>query len=313
MKRLLAFSAALLFALLVLVPAARAAEPMPRTGRVLISTQGDVTIPAGDQADVVVVVQGNVDVQGDVNTLVVIEGTATLTGAELETVVAIRGQVEVADGTVIHDQLQRLDSTIHQSGNVQIEGGITDLANWFLQASAVLAPALILLWLGFGLATIIAALALAALASRQVREASRLISAEPVATGLAGFFGVIVLPICAVLLMVTIVGAPLGFGVLFQVLPLVAYAGYLVAAIWVGEWILRRTTVAKERERPYLASVVGVVVLGLLGLVPVLGLVVTLASLLGFGAILRMAWRTLRGAPRQRVGAAMSLTSPASA
>lgn len=313
MKRLLAFSAALLFALLVLVPAARAAEPMPHTGRVLISTQGDVTIPAGDQADVVVVVQGNVDVQGDVNTLVVIEGTATLTGAELETVVAIRAQVEVADGTVIHDQLQRLDSTIHQTGNVQIEGGITDLANWFLQASAVLAPALILLWLGFGLATIIAALALAALASRQVREASRLISAEPVATGLAGFFGVIVLPICAVLLMVTIVGAPLGFGVLFQVLPLVAYAGYLVAAIWVGEWILRRTTAAKERERPYLASVVGVVVLGLLGLVPVLGLAVTLASLLGFGAILRMAWRTLRGAPRQRVGAAMSLASPASA
>jgi hypothetical protein len=313
MKRLLAFSGALLFALLVLVPAARAAEPMANTGRVLISTQGDVTIPAGDQADVVVIVQGNVNVQGAVNTLVVIEGTANLTGAELETVVAIRGQVEVADGTVIHGAVQRLDSIVHQSGSGRIEGGIADLAGSFLQASAVLAPALILLWLGFGLATIIAALTLAGLASRQVRKAGRLISTEPLMTGLAGFVGVIVIPICAVLLMVTIIGAPLGLGVLLQVLPLLAYVGYLVAAIWVGEWILRRTTSAPERERPYLAAVLGVVILGFIGLVPVLGLIATIASLLGFGALLRMAWRTLRGAPRPVVGAAMSLPAPTGA
>ena len=313
MKRLLALSGALVLGLGVLAAPALAAEPTEPTGRVLISTQGDVTIPAGDQADVVVVIQGNVDVQGEVDTLVVIEGTATLTGAELQTVVAVTSQVEVADGTVIHGALQRLDSTVHQSGNVQIQGGITDLANWFVQASAVLAPALFLLWLGFGLATIVAALALAALASRQVREAGRLISSEPLVTGLAGLLGVIVVPILAVLLMVTIVGAPLGFGVLIQVLPLLAYAGYLVAAIWVGEWILRRMTAAPERERPYLAAVVGVVVLGLVGVVPVLGLVVTVASLLGFGALLRMAWRTLQGTGRPTVAAAMPMPSPTGA
>jgi hypothetical protein len=138
---------------------------------------------------------------------------------------------------------------------------------------------------------------LAGLAARQVRQATRLMSTEPLMTGIVGFFGAIVLPVCAVLLMITIVGAPLGFGVLFQVLPLLAYAGYLVAAIWVGEWILRRTTSAPDRERPYLAAVVGVIVLGLVGLVPVLGLISTVASLIGFGALIRMAWRTLRGTP----------------
>jgi hypothetical protein len=311
-RHLLAALAAIIFAI-GLATTTLAAAPMGHNGRVVISTEGDVTIPAGEHADVVVVVKGAAHVQGEVNTLVVVEGTADLTGARVETVVAVTSAVEVGDGTVIYGELSQLDSSVHQTGNVEIQGGITDLSGWFFETAAVLGPALLLLWLGFGLSTIAAALLLAALAARQVREAGRLISSDPLTTGLIGFLSVIAIPVAAILLMVTVIGAPLGLGVLFAVLPLLAYAGYLTAAIWTGEWILRRTGPERERERPFLAAILGVLVLGFLGLVPVLGLVVTVASLLGFGALIRVAFRTLRGTPRPTVGTAMPLASPTGA
>jgi hypothetical protein len=312
MRRLLAALATALLSL-GLATTALAAEPMGHNGRVIITTEGDVTIPAGEHADVVVVVNGTANVQGEVNTLVVVEGAANLSGARLESVVAVTSAVEVGDGTIISGELQRLDSTVHQTGHVEIAGGITDMSEWFFETAAVLAPALVLLWLGFGLSTIMAALLLAALAARQVREAGRLISTDPLTTGLIGLLSVIAIPVAAILLMVTIVGVPLGLGVLFAVMPLLAFAGYLTAAIWAGEWILRRAGPETPRERPFLAAIIGVVVLGLLGLVPVVGLVVTIASLLGFGALIRLAFRTFRGTPRASAGAAVPLPAPTGA
>lgn len=312
MRRLLAASAAIILSF-GFATAALGAVPLGHNGRVVISTQGDVTIPSGEHADVVVVVNGAAHIQGEVNTLVVVEGTADLAGARIETVVAVTSSIEVGDGTVIYGELQQLDSSIHQTGSVEIQGGITDLSAWFLETTAVLAPALILLWLGFGLSTIVAALLLAALAARQVREAGRLISADPLVTGLIGFLSVIAIPVAAIMLMITVIGVPLGLGVLFAVMPLLAYAGYLTAAIWTGEWILRRAAPGPERERPFLAAILGVVVLGALGLVPVLGLIVMVASILGFGALIRLAFRTLRATPRPTVDAAMPLPAPTGA
>jgi hypothetical protein len=312
MRRFIAALAAAALCL-ALASVALAGEPFPHSGRVVLTTQGDVTIPAGEHADVVVVIQGAADIRGEVNSLVVIDGSASLAGARLESVVAVTSEIEIGDGTTITGELRRLDSTIHQTGHVEIAGGITDLSASFFQAASILAPALFLLWLGFGLSTIVAALLLAAIASRQVREAGRLISTDPVMTGLVGFLSVIAIPVAAILLMVTIIGAPLGFGLLFAVLPLLAFAGYLTAAIWTGEWILRRSGPATERERPYLAAILGVVVLGVVGLVPVLGLVVTIASILGFGALMRMAFRALRGSPRIPSGASAPVPAPTGA
>jgi hypothetical protein len=312
MKRLLVV-AAVAFATVALVPSALAAEPMAQTGRVLVSTQGDVTIPEGDRADVVVVVQGTANISGDVNTLVVVEGIANLEGARIETVVAVRSQVEVGEGTVVLGEVKRLDSIVHQTGNAEIQGGITDLAAMFIEMGAVLAPALIMIWIGFGLAMIVAALMVAGLAARQVREAEGLISSEPMPTFLTGLLSLIVLPIGAIVLFATLIGAPLAAGFLFQVLPLIAFAGYLVAAIWIGDWVLRRLSSGPQRERPYLASVIGVVVLGLLGLVPVLGIVAAIFSLLGFGAVIRLGIQALRGKRVPYSGAARQAPAPTSA
>ena len=86
-------------------------------------------------------------------------------------------------------------------------------------------------------------------------------------------------------------------GVMFLLWPLVAFIGYLVAGIWVGEWVLRRVQPSVIRTRPYLAATIGVLLLQLVSIVPVLGLLAALASLFGFGAVLLLAWRTLTARP----------------
>ena len=53
MRQFIVLAGAVALALLVFVPFAAAADAdsLPRTGRVLVSVQGDVTLPAGEQAE----------------------------------------------------------------------------------------------------------------------------------------------------------------------------------------------------------------------------------------------------------------------
>ena len=94
------------------------------------------------------------------------------------------------------------------------------------------------------------ALLVAAFGARQVRNAEALITREPGTVLVAGIAGSVILPILAVLATVTIVGAPLGLGALFIVLPALALLGWIVAAIWVGDWILGRSGGTREAGRP---------------------------------------------------------------
>jgi hypothetical protein len=145
-----------------------------------------------------------------------------------------------------------------------------------------------------GLATVIAGLLVAGLASRQVRDAELLISREPLQTIGIGILGVIAVPVVAFVLIATVIGAPLGVGILFAILPLAAFVGYIVGAIWIGEWVLAQTSSRQVHEKPYLAAVIGVLVLAAVAIVPILGIVSVIASLFGFGAVIRLASRALR-------------------
>ena len=292
MKRLLVAGASLLLVLLFLVPAALAAGPeLPHNGRVLISTEGDITVPAGDHVDAVIVVNGTATVAGDVTTIVVVDGSIVLSGTT-ETIVAVRSPVSLGPDSVVTQDVMKVDSLVTKTGNAQIQGAIRDIGTEMTGFGFFLAPVLILLWVGFALAAIVAALLLAGLAARQVRAAEEIISREPIQTFATGFIGAIAPALIIFGLFVTVVGAPLAFGILFGLWPAVAFVGYLVAGIWVGDWILRRTSPETTRERPYLAAVIGLVVLQVLGIWP---FVTMIASIFGYGAILILASRTFRG------------------
>jgi hypothetical protein len=294
---------------------ARGAQPFTETGRVVFSSHGNVTIPHDERADAVVVVDGTADIHGTVGTVVIVDGEANFAGAQVESVVAIGSKVEIGPDSHISNQVMRLDSTVHQTGNAVIDGGITDLAPALLSAGAALAPAVFLLWLGFGLATIASALLVAGLAGRQLFAAARLLAAEPGKTFLIGLAAVVLLPVVAILLMVTVIGAPLGVGLLIGAMPLLAYVGYLVAATWVGGWVVRQMAprAGEGSERPFMPVLVGVLVLTVLGLLPILTIVVAVASLLGVGAVMRLGIQILRGAPRPVAGAPRTVTAPTGA
>jgi hypothetical protein len=291
-KRLVVVAATMLLAFLFFSPVVFAADPsLPHNGRVLISTGGDVSIPAGEHADAVIVVKGTASIAGEVNTVVVVDGAATLTGARTETVVAVRSPVTIGAGTVVLGDVMKFDSVVTRVGDGAISGSIRDMGADIAGIGWFVGPALLMAYLGLALAAIAAGLLLAGLAARQVRAAEALISHQPVQSLLAAFAGIFLPIIVVAILFVTIVGAPLAVGILLGLWPLAAFIGYLVAGIWIGDWVLALTSPGTTRERPYLAAVVGILILEVLGVLPFLAMI---ATLFGFGGILLLAWRTLR-------------------
>lgn len=103
----------------------------------------------------------------------------------------------------------------------------------------------------------------------------------------------IVTPIISVLLMISAIGLPLGFGLLFLYIVMV-YLGYLAAVISVGTWIRQRFM--PEHTRPdWVVVVFGVLVLMLVGYIPIVGwIIVALAMLSGLGALLNFDWNLIK-------------------
>ena len=293
MKRLALVFAAAALAMGLAAPAVLAADPtFDHTGRVLIAFNGDVTVPDGKSADAVLVTGGTATIAGDVQTLVVLDGNAVLQGARLETVFLTGGSLTIDGATTVQGDVRTLNATVSTDPAAIIGGSVKSMDADLIAAAAIIAPAVLLFMLGLTLVTLVAGLALAALGARQVRAAEALITREPGETILFGLAGLVVIPLVAVLAMITVIGAPLGLAILLMVWPAAAFAGYLVAGIWIGEWLLNRDRTAERPTRPYLAAVVGLIVLQLISLLPFVGAV---ASLFGFGAVLLLAWRTFRG------------------
>jgi hypothetical protein len=295
MKRMAALFGVILVLAAMAAPAVLAAdENLPHTGRVLMAFNGDIAVPAGEQADVVFVVTGDADIAGTVNTLTVIDGTATVHGATVDNIVVISGTLALEEGTRVLGNVRSIESTVTQAADVTIAGDVKGIDAELIALGAFLGPAMLMFAIGLFLASLAAGLLLAAVGSRQVRASERLIAEQPLQVFGVGLLGAIGIPILAIVAIVTIVGAPLGLGILLGLLPLLAFVGFLVAAIYVGEELLG-TRKEPAAARPYRGALLGIVVLQALGIVPVVGGLVTgIASLFGFGAILLLAWRILR-------------------
>lgn len=267
-----------------------ASEALPHTGRVIF-VAGDIEVAAGEQADAVIVFGGDVRVAGTVNTLVVFDGVARLQGATVETVAVATGSVQLDARTTVLGDVLRLDADVVRADGAVIGGVVKDVAGDVAAFGIFMGFAALAIWIGFGIATLIVGLLVAGLAGRQARATASLIRQEPGTTALTGLLALIVPPVLAVLAIATIIGIPAGLGLLFVVWPAVVFIGYIVAAIWLGEWLLGRRGDAVLAERPYAAVTVGLLVAFVVGLIP---LVTAVLSVLGLGAVVLAAWRTLR-------------------
>ena len=292
MKKLLALVALLALVLGVSSTALAADEDLAHSGRVLIVAGGDITVAADEQADAVLVFGGDARIEGTVNAVLVVEGNATVRGATIETIAIVNGTVDIDAATTVLRDVMHLGATVNVADGTHVGGSVKDMAGDVVAFGIWMGAAAILLWIGVAIATLVFALLAVGLAARQIRSATSLISTEPGRTALVGLASIIVPPILAVMAMVTIVGIPTGIGLLVVIWPAVAFIGYVVAAIWLGQWLLGRREGAVPAERPYGAAIVGLLVAFVIGFIPVATAVL---SIFGLGAVVLAAWRTLRG------------------
>jgi hypothetical protein len=109
------------------------------------------------------------------------------------------------------------------------------------------------------------------------------VSHYPIQSGLWGLGGLFAVIVVIIVLAISLIGIPL--------LPLVALAvmiTVLVGTLGVALWLGQRILTTRERS-PMQQFLIGMLILGLIGLIPVLGnLVLLVVNILGFGVLL--AW-----------------------
>jgi hypothetical protein len=278
---------------LAIVPAAGLAAPNDDSdGDFLMRVGGDVVIGPNESVDALLVIDGNVTIDGTVrDTVFVINGDLTVNGTVEDHITVISGSAtlnsksEVGDVTLIRSDYTRADGSIVT--------GKVDTRDNFSVAQGVLAAFSILFWVAMTVAVVASGLIFAAVGGRQLVSSARTMTGDAVNTILGLVFVWIALPIIAGVAIATLVGLPLGLGVLIFLLPTRWFLGLIVAGTRLGMAIVK-TSGREHGEHPYLASFIGLLILQFLILLPVLGAVVVfLAGIWGAGAL---ALTALRGA-----------------
>lgn len=254
----------------------------------LVVVTGRAEVGADEELDTVVIFDGPATIEGTVREVVVaLNGDVRVSGTVEGDAVALNGQVIVADGgRVGGDVVSRRSAAVEPGATVNGEvrrfdpevfdawfGVVTRLAWWLAVSLSALVLGLLLVWL----------------APRVVDatlSVSRTAAGPVIGWGLAAL---VAGPVAAVIMMVTLVGIPLGLYLLVA-LGVVSVLGYTTSA-----WLLGRLMVREPRSRA-LAFLAGLAVLRAIALVPFLaGLVWFLAAVFGTGALAVAAWRARAG------------------
>ncbi|MFB6360288.1 MAG: polymer-forming cytoskeletal protein [Halobacteriales archaeon] len=260
-------------------------------GSVLIpgTVEGDVSAGAGS-----IEITGQVDGDVSVGTGSLTIGEAAVIGGQLKAGAGsariagtVNGDVEIGAGSIV------LEPTATFQGDVRYDGDLDDqgatIEGELVRDSSIsqsefrpfggFGSALFDVY-GFLVNLVLGAVLLLVFPGTSRRLASRL-QDEPLSTGLYGLVALVGIPILLILMAITIIGIPLAVvGALLFALTL--WVGSIYGRYTVGEWLVGYV----GSEKRWLALVVGLVVIGLLSLVPFLGgLVEFLVLLLGLGGL----------------------------
>ena len=266
---------------LALAPPAWAQDAQGPEAFVVLSGRADV--PQGQQVGDLVVFHGSSTVDGTVNgSLTAFDAPVTISGRVNGDVVVFNGRLELRSGANVTGDVVSQQAPVVASGatiggerrrvqtNVRWDGfGWAGRLAWWLAVSvSTLVVGLVLVWLvGRG--------------AGRILEAGRTQIGPAIGWGLLGFFG---LPVLAVIALVTLVGIPLGLGVL-AALGLIYALGYSASAWILGRSLLRPPTAWVA------AFLVGWAILRVLALIPILGgLVWFVAVVFGLGVLVVAIW-----------------------
>jgi hypothetical protein len=259
---------------------------------VLVGVQRDVAIPAGETADGIISVDGQVLVDGAVDNLFAVDSDVVIRGpsGQVEKVFTIGGTLTLEDGATVNDGWY-IETELSVAPTATVTGEIVNAQDEIVGAfAAVIAIILILLLfvlIGAFIAMLAMTLLVMAFGTRQVRRAAATISNDVLKTIVVGLLMLVIPNLLFGLLIATIVGIPLALAMM-AVWGLIVFLGWIVVGVWIGERILPR---ARTANRPYGAAFLGVLILLLLSWT---GIVPLLATLFGTGAVTLAGWRVLR-------------------
>jgi hypothetical protein len=238
---------------------------------------GQLLIEADRTVDTAVIFNGQATIEGTVREdLFVLNGDTEISGTVNGDVVVFNGDVAVRSGAEIGGDLVT-QSTPQVEDGATIRGSRSNVATKFDYDMGGFAGRFVW-WLGYTVSVLILGLLLLAFEPRldeAVVETMRVRLGSSIGWGIGLFF---LLPIASVLLLVTVVGIPLGLFVLFA-LALIYTIGYTVATHAVGRLVMRSSS-------RYVAFLVGLVILRALALIPIVGgLLWLVASVWGLGLL----------------------------
>ncbi len=263
-----------LLTLLVLVPStAVAAGPAPQDKYVV---SGDVLVAKGETVGDVVVIDGNVVVRGTVHgDVVAISGDVTIRGAVTGDVVTVAKRATLGRRARIGGSLKWVQDRPVVAPGAVVSGKVEKLSSSFGTPGLEI---VIGFWLVVTISFILGGLLLLLIAPAAAAAAVRAARASTGATLISGLLALILLPIIAFALLFTVVGTPIGIGLLLVLGPLYAVA-YITGALLLGSRI-------RKSAGRFGAFLVGIVILRLLALIPGLGAVISLiATIFGLGAL----------------------------
>lgn len=254
---------------------------------------GDVVVPRDAHEGAVVVLQGNATVEGRVRAVVVLNGNVTIAGGSVEDLTVVHGTAQVGPGAVVSHEVHLIDAEITLAEGAQVTGTIERGAGRRMARDLMGLAALV--GLGVLLALVLGGVLAAEAAPHGVRAAGDLLRTDLARVALGALLVWIVMPMIAVMLVPTLIGLPMGIGYFVFVLPSLWFLGLLVTGTWVGDQMLGRIRGRVETTRPWLAAMLGVGTLLLLGRLPFVGAAVFILVALGGGTIALTTWRNVRG------------------
>jgi accessory gene regulator protein AgrB len=269
----------LLFSMLLccwLVPAASASANSD--DRIVIV--GPVLVDRGETVGDVVVLDGDVTIRGTVKGDVIVgDGDVTIRGTVKGDVVAAAGQATLGRrGRISGDLIYGDERPVLAPGS-RVGGDVQKV-----DAGDVSIVGAIGAWIALVVSMFVLGLLFLLLAPRAAEAVARTARGKALVCALVGLLGFFLLPVLAVAALFTIVGIPLGVVLLFLVIPLYAM-GYVTSALVVGRLILKKSRI--------LAFLLGLVILGLLTLIPIAGGIIGfLAIVFGLGALLVTLFRS---------------------
>jgi hypothetical protein len=250
---------------------------------------GSVLVPRGQSVGTVVIFDGPVTIRGLVDgDVVAFHGPVNVIGGRVNgDITEGSNRIVLGPGAVVTGNLRYGDKQPIIAPGARVGGSVKKFKVWNFGAFSGFAATL-LGWLAISLSSLVLGLVLIAIAPRgfdATYEAWRRSAGASVGWGAILFFG---LPIAAVIALITLVGIPLGVGLLLALLPVYA-VGQVAGAFLLGRTIIRPPT------GRLVAFLVGWIILVLLELIPILGaLVWIVATVLGLGALIVAGWRANR-------------------